>query len=86
MARAYAVHDLDEHSAAIWLEDVLPVPVEWTVDDLAHAARLLGRLAANPRVRELAAIGERERRLDVRSYVFGRLSMQVFPLLHADDT
>lgn len=86
MARAYAVHDLDELSAAIWLEDVIPVPRDWSVGDLAHAARLLGRLAANPRVRELASIGESDQRLDVRSYVFGRLSMQIFPLLREEDT
>ena len=58
------------------------MPRDWTVEQLAGVARLLGRLAASRR-------GAGARRLDrhrpgrriVQSYVFGRLGMQVLPVL-----
>lgn len=85
MARAVAVRDLDEKSAAIWLEEVRAVDRTWTVDDLAHAAYLLGRMAASPAVRELSSIGEPARNWPVRSYVEGRLAIQVIPMLRSEE-
>lgn len=85
MPRAVAVRDLDEKSAAVWLEDVAPVPRDWPVERVAHAAYLLGRLAASPTVRELAAIGEGAGGWPVRSYVEGRLSVQVLPMLRGEE-
>jgi hypothetical protein len=85
MPRAVAVRDLDEKSGAIWLEDVAPVARQWTGEELAHAAYLLGRLAASPSVHELAAIGERARSWPVRSYVEGRLTVQILPMVLGDE-
>jgi hypothetical protein len=82
--RAIAVRDLDERSAAVWLEKVPAVARVWTVEHLARAAYLLGRLAASAAVRELATIGEQERDWPVRSYVEGRLAVQVLPMLGDD--
>jgi hypothetical protein len=84
MPRAVAVRDLDEKSGAVWLEEVPTVDREWSVDQLARAAYLLGRLAGSPAVRELASIGERARSYSVRLYVEGRLTLQVLPLLRAE--
>jgi len=44
--RAAAIRDLDEDSAALWLEQVPTRPVVWDVERHAQAAYLLGRLAA----------------------------------------
>ncbi len=85
MPRAVAVEDLDEASAVVWLEEVATVPREWTVDRLAAAARLLGRMAASPAVRELSGLGETERSWPPRSYADGRLANQVLPALRDDD-
>jgi hypothetical protein len=84
MPRAVAVRDLDEKSAVIWLERVATIERSWTVAHLARTAYLLGRLAASPAVRELAGIGERERGWPVRSYVEGRVQIQVLPMLRAE--
>ena len=46
MPAAYAVRDLDEDSAALWLEAVPSVATTWDVERFARAAYLLGRLAA----------------------------------------
>jgi hypothetical protein len=85
MPRAVAVRDLDEKSAAVWLEEVPAVQREWTTDQLARAAYRLGRLAASPSVRELASIGERARGWPVRSYVEGRLTVQIMGLLRSEE-
>jgi len=85
MPRAVAVRDLDEKSGAVWLEEVVVAERAWTVEQLAHAAYLLGRLAASPAVRELASIGEQTRSWPVRSYVEGRVSVQILPMLHSDE-
>jgi hypothetical protein len=85
MPRAVAVRELDEKSGAIWLEEVVVAERNWTVEELAHAAYLLGRLAASPAVRELSSIGEHARSWPVRSYVEGRLSLQVLPMLRDDE-
>jgi hypothetical protein len=82
MPRALGVFDLDETSSAVWLE-ALPVDaVEWDLPRYVHAARLLGRLAASPRVRELARIGRHPS--TVRDYLSGRLRYQVLPTLRSD--
>jgi hypothetical protein len=84
MPRALAVIDLDSESIALWLEDVPIVPARWDGPALARAARLLGRLAASPRVRPLATVADPDRRRTVRYYAEGRLSHQVVPALHDD--
>jgi len=85
MPTACGVYDLDELSGSMWLSEVPAVPRAWTLERLAHAAQLLGRLAASSRVRELAAIGEQERRHTVLDYYEGRFLNQVLPALHDDD-
>ena len=85
MPRAVAVRDLDEKSAAVWLEEVPTVPRVWTVQHLARAAYLLGRLAASPAVRELAGIGGNPDGRPVRGYLHGRLSHHILPMLRGDE-
>lgn len=85
MPRAAAVRDLDEKSAAVWLEEIPVVPRVWTVDQLADAARLLGRLAASPAVQPLAGVGDVTDGRLVRTYVNGRLGTQVLPMLRSDE-
>ncbi len=85
MPRAAAVRDLDEKSAAVWLEEIPVVPRVWTVDQLSEAAYLLGRLAARPAVQELAGIGNFANVRVVRAYVDGRLSHQVLPMLRSEE-
>jgi len=84
MPTAYAVQELDELSAAIWLEavEVEPEPVTWDADRFSQAAHLLGRLAASPLVAPLGVLGEVP---DVpRMYYYGRLSGYVIPALRDD--
>jgi phosphotransferase family enzyme len=81
MPQAVAVKDLDEKSGAIWLEEVPVVSREWTTEELAHAAYLLGRLAASPAVGVLSSIGEQARSWPVRNYVESRLTVQILPML-----
>ncbi len=85
LPRAVAVFDLDEKSAAVWLEEVPTAPRIWTAEQLAHAAYLLGRLAASPAVRELAGIGGNSEGRPVRGYLEGRLSHQILPMLRGDE-
>jgi hypothetical protein len=85
MPRAVAVREVDELSAAVWLEEVPTDAASWSVEDFANAAHLLGRLAASARVRPLAAVGEGDRRRTVRDYADGRLAVQVIPMLRDDD-
>ncbi len=80
MPRSVGVFDLDEKSAAVWLEDVATVPLSWGETTYERAAFLLGRLAASPRVRELAHVGQLA--WTVSDYLHGRLEQQVLPLLH----
>jgi hypothetical protein len=83
MPRAVGVIDIDEKAGAVWLEEVPVVPVTWDVARHARAARLLGRLAASPRVAELAGVGRHD--FHVRDYLHGRLNLQVLPMLHDED-
>ncbi len=80
MPRCLGVFDLDELSAAIWLEPIPVRPIPWTPQLHEHAARLLGRMAASPRVLELAGVGGHD--FHVRDYLHGRLEIQVLPMLH----
>jgi hypothetical protein len=82
MPRAHAVVDLDVESTALWLEDVPVVSARWDRAGLARAAHLLGRLAASPRVRPLAAVADPHRASTPRTYVEGRIALQVVPALH----
>lgn len=79
MPRAVGVFDLDDKSASVWLEEIATVPTEWDTARYARAAHLLGRLAASPRVRERADVGQFE--WTVRDYLHGRLTHQVIPLV-----
>lgn len=82
MPRSFGVFELDDLSTAIWLEDVPVQDVLWDLPRYERAAFLLGRLAASPRVAPLAGVGEFD--WSVGSYIHGRLTHQVFPMLHAD--
>jgi hypothetical protein len=79
MPSAVGVFDLDEESAAIWLESVPVAPTTWDLDRFARAGHLLGRLAVSPSVAELRDVGEFGWHLQM--YVEGRLGVQVLPLL-----
>jgi len=79
MPRALGVFDLDEKSAAVWLEAVSVTEGAWTRERYERAAYLLGRLAASPRVRELADVGEHD--FTVHAYLHGRLAVQLLPVL-----
>jgi hypothetical protein len=84
MPRAYAVREVDELSAALWLEAVDHVDEPWKVERFSEAARLLGRLAASPDVRPLADVGRGPQQQIVRDYAEGRLRHQVVPALEDD--
>ncbi len=79
MPRALRVADLDELSCAVWLEAIPTVDVLWDRARYVEAARLLGRFAGCPRVRELTAVGVTS--VTVEGYVEGRLVGQVLPML-----
>ncbi len=77
--RALAVRQIDASSYAVWLEVVPTVEVEWDLARDVAAAGLLGRFAATPGVRALARAGGHD--IGLHSYVGGRLTHQVFPVL-----
>jgi hypothetical protein len=83
LPRALGVFDLDELSAAVWLEEVPKHEATWDVERYRRAAYLLGRLAASPQVAPLAGVGEMDWNIGV--YAGGRLAVQVVPLLMADE-
>jgi hypothetical protein len=83
MPRALGVFDLDELSTAVWIEESRHPGVAWDVERYRRAAYLIGRLAGSPRVAELANVGEFE--WSVHVYYFGRVSMQVLPILRSDE-
>lgn len=75
--RCLGVRDLDEESAAIWMEAVTVVPTRWTIDHAARTAHLLGRLAASPAVQEVAdRVGHSAGPRQARVYLEGRLEAQ----------
>jgi hypothetical protein len=79
MPRALGVFDLDDKSAAVWLEEVETRHARWDLARYERAAYLLGRFAGSARVRERALVGEHP--FTVRDYLEGRLTHQVLPLL-----
>lgn len=83
MATAFAVFDLDEYSAAIWMRDIDADPRSWEPEQFAHAAHLLGRLAASAQVRPLATIG-RGAHSPIREYAEGRVAGQLLPAIRGD--
>ena len=82
MPRALGVFDLDDKSAAIWLAEIEVEDSPWDLAAYERAARLLGRLAASPAVAERCDVGRHD--FDIRTYAYGRLSMQVLPMLRED--
>ena len=81
--RAVAVRDLDEDSAALWLEQVPARRVVWDAGRHARAAYLLGRLAASRAVAPLATAVHGAR--TPRSYADGWLAHVVLPVLTGND-
>lgn len=79
MPRCYAVEDLPGPRAAVWLEAVETNGSAWDVDTYVRAARLLGRFAGAPAVREHTGLAHR--RLDAAVYLESRVSGQVVPIL-----
>lgn len=82
MPRSYRVIDLDELSAALWLEAVDVHPVPWSRSTFARAAYLLGRLAASPAVRPVGALGVSS---VARGYAASRVQHQILPLLEGEE-
>jgi hypothetical protein len=82
LPRVHAVRDLDDLSAAVWLEAVDVDPSPWPVARFDRAAYLLGRLAASPRVAPLRTLGTRD---VVNSYLHGRVEHQVLPTLRSPE-
>jgi hypothetical protein len=83
MPRALDVVDLDDLSAAIWIEDVRPREAVWDLARYQRAAYLVGRLAASPDVAPLAGLRDVEWSLGI--YTSGRLEVQVFPMLRGEE-
>jgi len=80
--RAYGVYDLDEDSAAIWLEMLPTRPISWGIPLHRRAAYLFGRLAANPALAPLAARVPPVR--TARNFTRWWLEYNVIPQLHDD--
>jgi hypothetical protein len=86
MPVALHVEMLDEASTAVWLPALDVVDHQWGTADFARAAYLLGRLAANAEVAELAALGDTDGGpRTVRTYAEGRLAVQVAPALRSHE-
>jgi hypothetical protein len=82
MPRAYAVRDIDDLSAGLWLQSIDHDTRHWGADTFARTAYLLGRLAASPAVRPLRDLGSTD---VVRRYGSGRLEHQVLPMLRSEE-
>lgn len=85
MPTAYAVVDIDDESAAMWIEEIDAVDAAWGKERFVNAARLLGRLAGSERVRATATAGRGDGQRLVRSYAEGRVAHQIIPALRSDD-
>ncbi len=81
--RPVAVRDLDQDSAALWLEHVPARRVIWDAGRHARAAYLLGRLAASRAVAPLATAVHGAR--TPRVYADGWLAHVVLPALTGND-
>lgn len=83
MAELYQIREIDEHRAAIWMEDVQIDPSPWTVDRFAHAARLLGALAGRRPQDSDTWLGgldvHREPGAALHDYATGRVEFGVIP-------
>jgi hypothetical protein len=84
MPRGLHVEEHDDETAVIWMEAVDAVPVAWTLDDSARAARLLGRLSASADVAPLAGLDPQP--WHIESFISGRLAFTVLPGLHDEAT
>jgi hypothetical protein len=82
LPRAHAVRDIDELSAALWLEAVDVDPSPWSTPRFVRAAYLLGRLAASPQVAPLRAVGTRD---VARGYAETRVAHQILPTLRSEE-
>ena len=82
MPRAYAVLDVDDESAAMWLGAVDVDDARWEMCTFERAAYLLGRLAVSPVVAPLQAVGHHD---VVRGYAHGRVTHQVLPALRSNE-
>jgi len=80
--RAYGIYDLDEDSAAIWLEMLPTRAVSWGMPLHRRAAYLLGRLAANPALTLLATRVPPVR--TARNFARWWLEYNAIPQLHDD--
>jgi hypothetical protein len=78
MPQAYAVVDLDEGSAAVWLAGVDVDDTPWDAATFERAARGLGRFAASAAVSPVREVGSHD---VVQGYVHGRIQHQVAPAL-----
>jgi Phosphotransferase enzyme family len=83
--KAHAVIDLDDDSAAVWLEPIDELRTPWDLDKFERAAYLLGRLAASQQVRPLSTIAGEHARKRLRQYADGRLAVQLLPALRSDE-
>jgi hypothetical protein len=81
--RALGVFDLDPLSSAIWIEEVPGRTATWDRRRYERAAYLLGRLAGSAALAPLA--GLRDVDWTLGTYVEGRVSVQVLPLLLGED-
>jgi len=81
MPTAYAVVEIDDLSAGLWLQAIEHDPSRWERATFVRAAYLLGRLAGSSAVRPLRSLGSSD---VVRSYVHGRLEHQVLPTLRGE--
>jgi hypothetical protein len=79
----FLVDELDDGTAAIWMEDVVQVVEPWTLADYRHVGHLLGRLAGRfPESPDAVPLPLRRR--DLRQYFFGRVSHGVLPALRGE--
>jgi hypothetical protein len=79
LPEVYAIEEIEPGRAAIWMEDVTPLAgAIWTLDRYAHAARLLGRLAARRQPASVQPLGGADSRLvgpndSIRMVMGGRI-------------
>lgn len=83
MPAARHIRDVDELSAALWLDAVPVRPVTWDAARFGAAAHLLGRLAASETVAPLSEVHAVDDA--IRRYASGRFAGQVVPALEDDD-
>jgi hypothetical protein len=87
--RVYAVIDLGDDRMALWLEFVRVADVAWDLSRYAHAARLLGRLAARRTLDPVTATPDPQQSAPgsaagLRGMTAGVLSLAAFPQLSDD--